>query len=93
MMTALDLVELVKAVSPIIAAITGVIAVYLGRTIHTLVNSAMTAVKADLALANQRITDLQALVTAISAKRSTIIPPEMMVPPPSPPTVAEVFKS
>lgn len=90
-MTISELSELVTSFAPIVAAITGVITVYLGRTIHRLVNSAMTAVKADLAIANQRISALQDLVAALTVnKHGVSVPAEMMVPPPLPPTVAKV---
>jgi xanthosine utilization system XapX-like protein len=87
-MTFSDVSEVLKASAPIVAAITGVITVYLGRTIHTLVNSAMTAVKADLALANARIVALQTIVKDLQA--TNLIPPPLMIPPPIPPTVAKV---
>lgn len=38
-----------------------------GEEIHILVNSNLTAVKTDLALANQKITELQALILKLTS--------------------------
>lgn len=94
-MTTDESINLIKAISPIVAAIASVMSVFLGRTIHKLVNSAMTAVKTDLALANERITALQTLVSALSTqpptgeRRALNVPAELMVPPATAPTVAK----
>lgn len=86
--------ELVVAFAPIVAAVTGVITVTLGRTIHGLVNSALAAVKEDLRLANERIEALQAWVILVSERPKgaprLAIPARLMQPPSTPPTVAKL---
>lgn len=91
MMNIPDLTGLVKELAPIVAAIASVATVYLGRTIHALVNSAMAAVKEDLRLANERIGQLQTIVTALVEKHpeSVSVPSVLMIPPAYPPTIAK----
>ena len=52
--------ELLRVLTPIIGAICAMWAVKLGRTIHTLVNSNLTKVQTDLAVALARIEKLEA---------------------------------
>lgn len=89
-MSVQDSVAVLQALAPIVAAVAGIITVYFSRTIHALVNSAMTAVKADLQLANNRIADLQSLVIVLSKERKVEVTGELMIPPPVPPTVAKI---
>lgn len=86
-----DLTSLVRELAPIVAAIASVITVYIGQTIHTLVNSAMAAVKEDLRLANERIAKLQNVVSTLIEKHpeSVVVPPVLMIPPAYPPTIAK----
>lgn len=83
-----DVTALVVASAPIIAAITGVITVYFGRTIHAAVNGEKDTLKDQLATANERIVTLQAIVSAYqSTDRQPVV--KFEVPPPVAPTVVK----
>lgn len=64
------LIALITTVPPTLAALSavflGVLNYLQGSKIHVLVNSNMTAVKTDLAVANQRIEEMQELVAALT---------------------------
>lgn len=80
-MTITDITALVVASAPIVAAVTGVIAVYFGRTIHAAVNGEKDTLKDQLALANERIVTLQAIVAAYqSADRQPVVKFEVPAP-------------
>jgi hypothetical protein len=67
-------IALITAFPALVGACIGLVNHSQGAKIHVLVNSNMTAVKTDLALATERIQKLQALVESLTAASKTAPP-------------------
>jgi|GEM_PF-2127775 len=72
-MTDVIVVALIAAVPATVAAAVGVSNSRKANQIHVLVNSNMTALKSDLAIANSKIEDLEQLVGKMSAQRDAAL--------------------
>jgi hypothetical protein len=75
--------SIMPTMAALIAAIVGIFNHIQGNKIHVLVNSNMTAVKTDLALANDRIAELQKLVSSLTNRTESASVEKLMTPIPS----------